>query len=120
MSADPETELRQLLLAPVDPILADTNRLRVTAALIGLTGDARLSFTALRKLLGMTDGNLGQHVRVLLEVGYLSVTHVSRGRRRQSLYAATASGRVAFERHSAALAAIIAAARTSTGPARRP
>jgi DNA-binding MarR family transcriptional regulator len=116
MSADPETALRQLLLAPIDPVLADANRLRVTAALMGLTGDARLSFTALRKLLGMTDGNLGQHVRVLVEVGYLGVTHVSHGRRRQSLYAATASGRASFERHSAALAAIIAAARTNTEP----
>ena len=120
MSADPETALRQLLGAPVDPILADLNRLRVTAALIGLAGDARLSFTALRNLLGMTDGNLGQHVGVLVEVGYLSVTHASRGRRRQSLYAATASGRAAFERHSSALAAIIAAARTETAPGRRP
>jgi DNA-binding MarR family transcriptional regulator len=116
MSADPDAALRHLLLAPIDPLLADTNRLRVTAALVGLPAGARLSFTALRKLLGMTDGNLGQHVRVLVETGYLDVSRVSHGRRPQSLYGATAAGRAAFERHSAALQAIIAAA-SGTPPA---
>lgn len=111
MSADADVVLRGLLAAPVDPVLTDTNRLRVMAALVGLPTGARLSFTALRKLLGMTDGNLGQHVRVLVEAGYADVSRVRQGRRPQSLYSATGEGRVAFDRHSAALAAIIAAAR---------
>ena len=109
MSADLSPALRELLLAPVDPILADLSRFRVTAVLVGLPARAQLSFTALRKLLGMTDGNLGQHVRVLLEAGYVEVSRTSHGRRPQSLYRATAAGRAAFERHSAALAAIMAA-----------
>jgi predicted ArsR family transcriptional regulator len=110
VSAEPSEALRELLLAPVDPILADLNRLRVMAALVGLPAGGQLSFTALRKLLDLTDGNLGQHVRVLAETGYLEVSRTSRGRRPQSLYRATAEGRAAFERHSAALAAIMAAA----------
>ena len=105
-----DAALRQLLQTPIDPVLADLNRLRVTAALTGLPGSGQLSFTALRKLLAMTDGNLGQHVRVLVETGYVEVSRVSHGRRQQSLYRVTAEGRAAFERHSAALAAIIAAA----------
>jgi DNA-binding MarR family transcriptional regulator len=103
--------LRDLLAAPVDAILADLNRLRVTAVLVGLPAQGQLSFTALRKVLAMTDGNLGQHVRVLLEAGYIDVSRTSHGRRPQSLYRATAEGRAAFERHSAALAAIMAAGR---------
>jgi predicted ArsR family transcriptional regulator len=109
MSAEPQEALRRLLLAPVDPILADLNRLRVAAALVGLPAGGQLSFTALRKLLDMTDGNLGQHIRVLVETGYVDITRTSQGRRPQSLYAITADGRAAFERHSAALAAIMAA-----------
>lgn len=109
MSGEPAA-LRQLLQVRIDPVLADLNRLRVTAALVGLPAQGQLSFTALRKLLDMTDGNLGQHVRVLVETGYVEVARVSNGRRQQSLYHATAEGRAAFERHSAALAAILAAA----------
>lgn len=109
MSADPQEALRRLLLTPVDPVLADLNRLRVVAALVGLPTGGQLSFTALRKLLDMTDGNLGQHVRVLAETGYLDVTRTSRGRRPQSLYGITADGRAAFERHAEALAAIMTA-----------
>jgi DNA-binding MarR family transcriptional regulator len=109
MSVESDEALRGLLLAPVDPVLADLNRLRVAAALVGLPAGGQLSFTALRKLLDMTDGNLGQHVRVLVETGYVEVTRTSRGRRPQSLYEITADGRAAFERHSAALAAIMAA-----------
>jgi DNA-binding MarR family transcriptional regulator len=109
VSVEPQEALRRLLLTPVDPVLADLSRLRVVAALIGLPAGGQLSFTALRKLLDMTDGNLGQHVRVLVETGYVDVTRASHGRRQQSLYAITADGRAAFESHSRALAAIMAA-----------
>jgi len=115
MSVEPDEALRSLLLAPVDPVLADLNRLRVAAALVGLPAGGQLSFTALRKLLDMTDGNLGQHVRRLVETGYVEVTRTSHGRRPQSLYEITAEGRAAFERHSAALGAIMAAGGRPTG-----
>jgi DNA-binding transcriptional ArsR family regulator len=103
--------LRELLLAPVDPVLADPTRFRVLAALAGLPAGGRLSFTTLRKLLELTDGNLGAHLHVLGEHGYADAARVSHGRRQQSQYAATAAGRAAFERHAAALATIIRAGR---------
>jgi DNA-binding transcriptional ArsR family regulator len=111
MSTEPSQALRQLLQTPIDPILADPNRLRAIAALVGLPSGGYLSFTTLRKLLDMTDGNLGQHLRVLVETGYVDLDRVSQGRRTQSRYWATADGRAAFERHSAALMAIVEAAR---------
>ncbi len=80
------------------------------AALIGLPERGRISFTAVRDLLGMTDGNLGMHLRVLVEMGYAAVTKERNGRRTHSLYAATHQGHAAFEAHVAALEAIIAAA----------
>lgn len=105
--------LQDLLLTPLDPILADATRLRLMAALIGLPERGRISFTALRDLLGMTDGNLGMHLRVLVEMGYTAVTKERNGRRTQSLYAATHQGHAAFAAHVAALEAIIAAAHGS-------
>jgi len=105
------TALLDGLLTPLDSILADATRLRLMAALIGLPERGRISFTALRDLLGMTDGNLGMHLRVLVELGYAAVAKERNGRRTQSLYAPTHRGYAAFESHVAALEAIIAAAR---------
>jgi DNA-binding transcriptional ArsR family regulator len=108
--ADPPAKLRELLMAPLDPVLSDASRFRVMAALVGLPDEGRLSFTTLRKLLNMTDGNLGQHVSVLREVGYVDTLKSATGRRVQSLFGPTQEGRAAFERHAQMLEAIIAAA----------
>ena len=86
------------------------------AALIGLPERGRVSFTALRDLLDLTDGNLGMHLRALVEMGYVAVAKERNGRRTQSLYTATYQGHVAFEAHVAALEAIIAAAHGSDSP----
>lgn len=104
------TDLQTLLRTPLDPILTDTTRLRLAATLIGLPEGGQISFTALRRLLDLTDGNLGMHLRVLAEMGYTRITKEQHGRRVQSLYAITAAGRAAFTAHIAALEAIIAAA----------
>jgi len=106
-----EALLRGLLRTPLDPLLADTNRLRILAALIGLPTAGELAFTALRALLGLTDGNLGLHLRTLVEHGYAEVRKEGRGRLGRSFYRATTVGRAAFDTHVAALEAIVAAAR---------
>ena len=106
-----DSSLEDLLRTPLDPTLVDAARLRIIAALIGLPPGGSLSFTALRRLLGMTDGNQGMHLRVLTEMGYIAVTQLSQGRRRQSHYSATAAGPAAFEAHVSALEGIITAAR---------
>lgn len=103
--------LEDLLRTPLDPLLADAARLRAMAALIGLPAEGRIGFVALRRLLGLTDGNLGRHLQVLVEMGYADVSREYHGRRPHSLYAATMRGRAAFAGHVAALEAIIAAAR---------
>ncbi len=53
--------------------------------------------------------NLGMHLRVLVEAGYVEPSHSWRGRRRTTLYTPTAAGRAALERHVAALQAVISA-----------
>ncbi len=106
----PVTDLRALLRTPLDPLLSDTTRLRLLAALIGLPAAGELAFTALRDLLELTDGNLGLHLRVLVERGYADIRKEPRGRRSVSFYRATPAGRAAFAAHIAALEAIVSAA----------
>ena len=111
ISSDPDLlSVRDMLQAPLDPILVDPARLRVMAALVGLPADGRIGFTALGRLLDLTDGNLGRHMHVLMEMGYVGMVKEQHGRRPRSLYAATPAGRAAFAAHTGALEGIIAAA----------
>lgn len=106
--------LEQLLRTPVDPVLRDPVRLRLQAALQGLPADGWMTFTALRRLLDLTDGNLGLHLRVLVEASYVAATPSWRGRRRTTRYSATPAGRAGFRAQVAALEAIISAGQLGT------
>jgi DNA-binding MarR family transcriptional regulator len=103
------SDLAALLASPLDPVLTDPTRLRIQAALHALPPDAAMSFTIVRKALALTDGNLGKHVRVLIDAGFVATEENWRGKRRTTLYRATAEGRVAFDAHVRALNAIIRA-----------
>lgn len=109
-------DFERLLHTPLDPLLTDGARLRLLAALLGVPDGGGLGFGALRGLLGLTDGNLGSHLSVLAEAGYVDVAGSVHGprptRRRRSLYASTPRGRAAFESHARALEAIIAASQS--------
>jgi DNA-binding MarR family transcriptional regulator len=104
------SELAELLTSPLDPVLTDPTRLRIQAALYALPPSTAMSFTILRKALGLTDGNLGMHVRVLIDAGFVATEERWRGKRRTTLYEATSAGRAAFDAHVRALNAIIRAA----------
>lgn len=104
------SELAEMLASPLDPVLTDPTRLRIQAALHALAPGTAMSFTILRKALALTDGNLGMHVRVLIDAGFVDTEERWRGKRRTTLYAATNAGRAAFDAHVAALNAIIRAA----------
>lgn len=102
-------ELAGLLASPLDPVLSDPTRLRIQAALHTLPTDAAMSFTILRKALMLTDGNLGKHLHVLVDAGFVGTEEHWRGKRRTTLYQATSAGRAAFDAHVRALNAIIGA-----------
>jgi DNA-binding MarR family transcriptional regulator len=111
--ADPGiAELSALLASPLDPVLTDPARFRIQAALHALPPDAAMSFTILRKALALTDGNLGKHVRVLIDAGFVTTEENWRGKRRTTLYRTTSTGRAAFDAHVQALNAIIRASAT--------
>lgn len=99
------------LRAPFDAALSDANRLRIQAALHGLTADGSIRFAALAKALSLSDGNLASHLAVLSEVGYVTVHSTYTGKRRTRWYSASAAGRSAFEAHVRGLQLVVDAAR---------
>jgi DNA-binding transcriptional ArsR family regulator len=103
------SELADLLASPLDPVLSDPTRLRIQVALHALPDGAAMSFTILRKTLMLTDGNLGTHVHVLIDAGFLITEEHWRGKRRTTLYRTTSAGRAALDAHIRALNAIIQA-----------
>jgi len=109
-------ELAELLASPLDPVLTDPTRLRIQAALNALPGTAAMSFTLLRKALALTDGNLGTHLHILVDAGFVASEEQWRGKRRTTLYRATSAGRAAFEGHVRALNAIIRASSVPAPP----
>ena len=82
-------------------------RLRIMAALVTLATDEEMDFTTLRKLLDVTDGNLGAHLRKLEEAGYIAITKTFVERKPRTYLAATPSGRKIFDQHVAALKIIL-------------
>jgi DNA-binding MarR family transcriptional regulator len=93
-------ELAGQLANPLDPVLSDSTRLRIQAALHALPTNTAMSFTILRKALALTDGNLGTHLHVLVDAGFVGTQEQWRGKRRTTLYRATSAGRAAFEAHA--------------------
>ncbi|MDO8910096.1 MAG: transcriptional regulator [Pseudohongiella sp.] len=66
-----------------------------------------LSFSELKELLQMTDGNLSVQARRLEEAGYISCEKSFVGRTPRTEYALTDSGRAALKRYVAHMEALI-------------
>ena len=62
----------------IDAVIHERVRLAIVAA---LAVSPQLSFSELKSMLGLTDGNLSAHSRTLEEAGYIVVEKSFRGRR---------------------------------------
>jgi DNA-binding MarR family transcriptional regulator len=91
----------------LDEIIHQTVRLKVMAALVAVDEDVDIDFSFLKRLLQLTDGNLGAHLKKLEDAGYIRLEKVESDRRVRSLLSATAAGRKAYHAHIRALKAII-------------
>ena len=80
------------------------------ATLNALRGGTKLEFTELRKLLDITDGNLGTHLAALEKAGYIEVEKSFVGKKPRTRLSLLRSGRRAFEEHVRYLRDIIDAA----------
>jgi DNA-binding MarR family transcriptional regulator len=92
----------------LDPVIHERLRLAIVHA---LAVNPSLTFTQLKQLLGMTDGNLSVHARRLEEVGYVESHKTTVGRSSQTRYVLTPAGRRALTRYLDHLEAIIATVR---------
>lgn len=77
----------------LDRVIHEKGRLAIMSL---LAASPQLSFTEMRSVLGMTDGNLSVHIRTLQEIGYLAVTKSVQHRKPLTTCALTPEGRQAF------------------------
>lgn len=58
-----------------------------------------MNFNGLKELLNLTDGNLATHLRALEETNYILVQKEFIGRKPNTTYSVTTTGKKAFEEH---------------------
>ena len=94
-------------MARLDNIIHQPVRLQIMSSLISLDKDEQVNFTYLRKLLKLTDGNLGAHLAKLEEAGYIKIEKTFVARKPQTFISATGKGQDAFAEHVNALKEIV-------------
>lgn len=92
----------------LDRVIHEKGRLPILSL---LAASPELSFTDLRGLLNMTDGNLSMHIKTLREAGLVSVTKSFQRRRPLTTCALTPAGRKAFAAYIDLLEEIVRQAR---------
>jgi DNA-binding transcriptional ArsR family regulator len=81
---------------------------KIRLAIIGQLVSAEwVTFAELQHAIEATNGNLGSHLAKLVDAGYLKEEKRFEGRRPQSRYRLTRTGRSALLKHVAALQALI-------------
>lgn len=92
--------------AALDKVIHPRVRLAVVSA---LAATDTLTFTELKALLRLTDGNLSVHMRKLEDAGYIHCSKGFDGRIPRTEYNLTAAGRRAFEKYLNHMEAILGA-----------
>ncbi len=100
-------------LPALNPLLHQPARTQLVAY---LSGRGEATFSELKRMLGVTDGNLGAHLAKLVEAGYLATGEASAGPRAQTVYTLTAAGRAALAEYVARLSALMALSGGETVP----
>lgn len=91
----------------LDSIIHQPVRLQIMAVLCKMTPEEEADFTYLKKLLQLTDGNLGAHLLKLEEADYTVVNKIFVKRKPKTYIKATGKGRDAFKAHVEALRRIV-------------
>jgi DNA-binding MarR family transcriptional regulator len=77
------------------------------ATLCALESGDSVDFASLKKMLKLTDGNLGSHLEKLEESYYLSIEKTKSGRNAKMFIQSTDLGRAAYDGHRRALLAML-------------
>lgn len=94
-------------MAELDKIIHQPVRLRIMSSLVALDSDEQVDFVHLRKILSLTDGNLGAHLIKLEKAGYIKIEKTFIARKPHTFINAMGKGRDAFDEHVTALKKII-------------
>lgn len=92
------------MIADLDPVIHAPKRL---AAMAVLASASQVSFAFLRDHLGLSDSDLSKQMSALEAAGYVKVTKSGRGRGGSTTFTLTRTGRTAYQRHRAALQALL-------------
>lgn len=103
-AAAPQGSGEATSLSQVSEVVHQRNRLAIVALLYEV-GES--DFTEIRRVTGMTDGNLSRHLAALEEAGLVDVHKGFRGRRPRTTVELTAAGREAFEHEVRILRSIV-------------
>ncbi|MBI3689006.1 MAG: transcriptional regulator [Actinobacteria bacterium] len=98
----------------VDDRIHQRTRLAIVAV---LAGQQRAEFLALREVLGLTDGNLSRHLRVLEDAGFVRLEKAFVDRRPKTWVRLTERGVQAYAAEIETLRRIVAQARVPRPPA---
>ena len=88
----------------LDRVIHEKGRLAIMSM---LAATPEISFTELRNMLEMTDGNLTTHVRTLQEAGYVAIAKSFQNNRPLTTCSLTPAGRKAFAGYVALLEQIV-------------
>ncbi|MCX7872253.1 MAG: transcriptional regulator [Verrucomicrobiae bacterium] len=80
----------------LDRVIHEKGRLAIMSL---LAANPQLSFTELRDILNMTDGNLTSHLKTLQTEGYVAITKTFENSRSLTTFSLTEKGRKAFEKY---------------------
>jgi DNA-binding MarR family transcriptional regulator len=94
-------------MSQLNEIIHQPVRLQIMAALVTLEPDEQVDFSYLRKLLNLTDGNLGAHLAKLEDAGYIRIEKTFVARKPRTFISVKGRGRDAFNEHITALKQII-------------
>ncbi len=84
------------MIEGLDPIIHNRVRLGILTLLLK---NERLDFKTLREELGLTDGNLASHLRILEKEGLVRYEKTFKGRKPITYYELTEEGKERFERY---------------------
>src|ERR1700744_3742484 len=82
-------------------------RLKIMVALRALPDREKIDFTQLKATVEATDGNLGAHIGILEQAGYVAVEKDFVGKKPRTRMQMTKAGRRAFERYVEFLRSIV-------------
>ena len=94
-------------MSELNSVIHQPIRLQIMSLVTSLDGERHIEFTYLQKILQVTAGNLGAHLRKLEDEGFISIQKTFLSRKPHTYIETTPLGHQAFAEHVAALADIL-------------